>query len=80
MTHLEFGDFISKRRKELGLSQKDLADFLFVSIPTVSKWEKGERLIDLSMFCDLASILKLDLDDFVKPIEPKAKIIVYRIN
>lgn len=65
MTHLEFGNFITNRRKKLGLSQKDLADFLFVSIPTVSKWEKGERLPDLSVICDLATALKLDIEDFI---------------
>lgn len=64
MTHLDFGNFIYQRRKELGLSQKDIADFLFVSIPTISKWEKGERLPDLSIICDLATVLKLDLEDF----------------
>ena len=37
----DFGNYISTRRKELGLSQKDLADFLSVSIPTISKYENG---------------------------------------
>lgn len=34
-------DIISKRRKELGLTQQELADKLFVSDKVISKWETG---------------------------------------
>ena len=33
------GQFILKRRKERGLSQNDLAEFLNVSVSSVYKWE-----------------------------------------
>ena len=36
-----FGKYILKKRKEAGLSQKALADQLFVSESAVSKWERG---------------------------------------
>ncbi len=32
---------IQERRKELGLTQEQVAEYLNVSIPAVSKWEKG---------------------------------------
>lgn len=36
-----FGKYILKKRKEAGLSQKMLADRLFVTESAVSKWERG---------------------------------------
>ena len=60
------GNFIKKRRKELGLSQFDIAEFLSVSIPTVSKWENNERVPDLSLFSSLSKILKVDLESLIK--------------
>lgn len=65
MEKMTLGLFISNRRKNLGLSQKEIADFLAVSIPTVSKWEKDERIPDLSLFSGLAKILKVDLDSLI---------------
>lgn len=32
---------IQEKRKELGLTQEQVADYLSVSTPAVSKWEKG---------------------------------------
>ena len=32
---------IQEKRRELGLTQEQLAQFLGVSTPAVSKWEKG---------------------------------------
>ena len=58
------GQFILKRRKELGLSQNDLAEFLNVSVSSVYKWEKGERTPELSIIGKLCSILEVDIDSF----------------
>lgn len=45
----DLGGFISKRRKELNISQKDLSEKLNISNPTISKWENNERIPDLMM-------------------------------
>ncbi len=37
----KFGVFISNKRKELGMTQKELAEKLFLSDKAVSKWERG---------------------------------------
>ena len=58
------GQFILKRRKERGLSQNDLAEFLNVSVSSVYKWEKGERTPELSIIGKLCSILEVDIDSF----------------
>ena len=36
-----FGSFICQRRKELGLTQREFAQRLFVTDSAVSKWERG---------------------------------------
>ena len=37
----KFGDFLKELRKEKGLTQEGLAETLFVSRRTVSRWETG---------------------------------------
>ncbi len=41
MEHLKTGEVISKRRRELGLTQGQLAKSLNISFQAVSKWENG---------------------------------------
>ncbi len=41
MNDLKTGEVISKRRKELGLTQNQLAQKLNLSFQAVSKWENG---------------------------------------
>ena len=44
MDQLKIGKFIAQTRKEKGLTQRELADKLFISDKTVSKWECGNGL------------------------------------
>lgn len=37
----KFGKFLTEIRKEKAMTQKELAEKLFVSDKTVSKWERG---------------------------------------
>lgn len=53
---------IQKKRKELGLTQEQVADYLNVSIPAVSKWENGSTSPDISLLPPLARLLKIDLN------------------
>ncbi len=53
---------IQKRRKELGLTQEQVAEYLNVSIPAVSKWETGSTTPDISLLAPLARLLKTDLN------------------
>ena len=52
-----FGDFLKERRKEKNLTQKDLANILFVSESAVSKWEKGVARPDMTLLPKLSETL-----------------------
>ena len=53
---------IQQKRKELGLTQEQVAEYLNVSTPAVSKWEKGTTCPDISLLPSLARLLKIDLN------------------
>lgn len=51
------GQLIAARRKELGLTQKQLAGQLNVSDRAVSKWERGAGFPDIALLEPLADVL-----------------------
>lgn len=53
---------IQEKRRELGLTQEQLAQYLGVSTPAVSKWEKGVTCPDIAILPSLARLLKIDLN------------------
>lgn len=48
MDNLKTGEVISKRRKELGLTQNQLAQLLNISFQAVSKWENNMAYPDIA--------------------------------
>lgn len=61
MDALETGRFIAQRRKELGLTQKALAQQLHVTDKAVSKWERGAGLPDINTIEPLAAALEVSV-------------------
>ncbi len=59
----KIGKFISISRKNKGLTQKQLAEELGVSINAVSKWERGLNLPDASLMKELCMILDITLNE-----------------
>lgn len=55
--------FISKRRKELGLSQNDVASKIGYSSQLIFNWEKGKSLPDISILSELCKVLDISLED-----------------
>ena len=53
---------IREKRKELGLTQEQIADYLGVSTPAVNKWESGATYPDITLLPALARLLKTDLN------------------
>lgn len=48
-----FGEFITQRRKALGMTQREFADKLFVTDSAVSKWERGMSYPDITLIRDI---------------------------
>lgn len=63
---MKFGQTLQARRKELGLSQEQLALELNVSRQAVSKWESGQGYPEVEKLCLLSEILQLSLDELMK--------------
>ena len=53
---------IHEKRKELGLTQEQVAAYLNVSTAAVSKWENGLTSPDISLLSPLARLLKTDIN------------------
>lgn len=54
-----FGAFICRRRKELGLTQKEFAEKLYVTDSAVSKWERGLAYPDITLLQDICAVLQV---------------------
>lgn len=57
MDNEKIAQFISEQRKEIKLTQKELAEQLGVTDKAVSKWERGLCCPDISLLSKLSSIL-----------------------
>lgn len=52
-----FGDFIKTKRQEKNLTQKELANLVYVTESAVSKWERNVAYPDITLLPQLANIL-----------------------
>ena len=59
------GKFIAQLRKEKNLTQKELADKLGISDKTVSKWETGNGMPDVSLLQPLCEELSINLNELL---------------
>ncbi len=57
-----FAETLRKLRTERGLSQRELAERMYVTRPTVARWENGSRLPDAVMIARLSRCLDVDLN------------------
>ena len=65
MNQEKIGKFIAQCRKEKNMTQQDLSEKLGVSSKTVSNWENGRNMPDLSLFKPLCEELDINLNDFL---------------
>lgn len=66
MDCIKTGLFIRETRKVKGMTQKHLADKLGISDKTVSKWERGCGLPEVSLWKDLSDALGVNIEDILK--------------
>ena len=55
------GEIIKRLRENKNITQKELADKLYISDKTVSKWERGKGFPDISLLEPLASTLGISV-------------------
>ena len=65
MDYNKTGQLIARRRKAVGLTQKELAARLGVTNKAVSKWETGGGLPDVGMLKQLCRILEISVDELL---------------
>lgn len=65
MDQIKIGKFIAEMRKKQGLTQRQLAEQLNVTDKTISKWETGYRLPDVSLLLELSSVLDVDINELL---------------
>lgn len=84
------GEIILQRRKELKMTQKQLAEKLNVTDRTISRWECGVNLPDVEMLKTVAKVLDVDIKYFYEDVKTNEineieeydydKIKIYKIN
>ncbi len=65
MDQIRIGKFIAETRKQKNLTQRQLADTLSISDKTVSKWERGKGLPEISLMMPLCETLEITVNDLL---------------
>lgn len=60
-----FKDLLSTRRRELKMTQKELAEKLNVSDKTISKWETGVSYPEITLLKTIAKVLEIDVNELL---------------
>ena len=65
MDQVRIGRFIAEMRKTQNFTQRQLADLLSVSDKTISKWECGKGLPEVSLMLPLCDALHITVNDLL---------------
>jgi transcriptional regulator with XRE-family HTH domain len=65
MDTIKIGNFLRELRKEKNLTQEQLADVFNVSARTVSRWETGSNMPDISILVEIADYYDLDVREIL---------------
>lgn len=63
---MELGQQLKAHRKELGISQDELAEKIFVSRQSISNWENNKTYPDIHTLLLLAETFDVSLDELIK--------------
>lgn len=76
MNQVKTGEFLKQLRKEKGLTQEQLAEQFAVSNRSVSRWETGSNMPELSVLIELADFYDVDIREIIDG-ERKSEIMDY---
>lgn len=66
MDQKKTGEFLKALRKEKELTQSQLAEVFNVSTRTVSRWENGSNLPDVSTLVEIADFYEVDVREIIE--------------
>ena len=65
MDNMRIGNFIKELRNELGLSQGELAEKVYITREAISKWENGKSIPTYDSLLTLASLFNVSIDELL---------------
>lgn len=65
MNQTKIGNFLKDLRKEKGITQEQLAEQFSVSNRTVSRWENGNNMPDISLIIELAEFYNVSIPEII---------------
>ncbi|MCL1883202.1 MAG: helix-turn-helix domain-containing protein [Defluviitaleaceae bacterium] len=65
MSELSISNIIAKKRRDKGITQEELAEYLGVSKAAVSKWEKKHSYPDITLLPQLATYFNVSIDELI---------------
>ena len=65
MDQTKVGGFLKELRKEKGITQEQFAEALGVSGRTVSRWETGNNMPDISILVDIADFYDVSIPEII---------------
>ena len=69
--YIFFRDLLAQARKDQGKVQEEVANYLGRPQSFVSKYESGERRLDVIEFLEIAHVLGLDPVEIIKELEKR---------
>lgn len=66
MDQIKIGAFLKELRREKGITQEQLADELGVSGRTISRWETGSNMPDISLLVEIAEFFDVSIPEIIK--------------
>ena len=66
MDQIKVGAFLKDLRKEKGITQEQLAEKLGVSGRTISRWETGKNMPDISLLVEIAEFFDVSIPEIIK--------------
>lgn len=70
---MTFGKYISHKRKEMQMTQEELATKLHVSKSAIAKWETDGGIPDRDNLKKLAKVMKVSVDELYRIIDKSEK-------
>ena len=65
MDQIKIGEFLKKLRKEKGLTQEQLAEQFNISRRSVSRWETGKNMPDISLLVEIAEFYDTSIPEII---------------